>query len=180
MSRLNSNVKRKLLQMHTTAWFHCMFVPSVDLSSTFSLWRQQFFQNTQTFDSSWHYHPRPFPFNVIISCLGKYMGPRVSWEVNSYLSWLSKSFGQPSQHSLISALWYRLEINTEQIAIQSFAVPRVRKWAKWASERMSERSGGRERSEQSGASKRVSGAREWANVQASGPVLHCILGCYRP
>merc|ERR1719414_1869960 len=38
-------------------------------------------------------------------------------------------------------------------------------------ERMSERSGGRERSEQSGASERVSGASERANGRASGPVL---------
>ena len=36
---------------------------------------------------------------------------------------------------------------------------------------MSERSGGRERSEQSGGSKRVSGASERANGRASGPVL---------
>ena len=36
---------------------------------------------------------------------------------------------------------------------------------------MSERSGGRERSEQSGASERVSGASERANGRASGPVL---------
>ena len=36
---------------------------------------------------------------------------------------------------------------------------------------MSERSGGRERSKQSGASKRVSGVSEQANGQASGPVL---------
>ena len=35
---------------------------------------------------------------------------------------------------------------------------------------MSERSGGRERSEQSGASERVSGANERANGRASGPV----------
>ena len=36
---------------------------------------------------------------------------------------------------------------------------------------MSERSGGRERSEQSGASERVSGASERANGRANGPVL---------
>ena len=40
-----------------------------------------------------------------------------------------------------------------------------------ASEQMSERSGARERSEQCGASKRVSSASERANGQASGPVL---------
>ena len=39
------------------------------------------------------------------------------------------------------------------------------------SERASERSGGREQSEQSGASERVSGASEQANGRASGPVL---------
>ena len=39
------------------------------------------------------------------------------------------------------------------------------------SERTSERSGGRERSEQSGASERVSGASEQANGRASGPEL---------
>ena len=39
------------------------------------------------------------------------------------------------------------------------------------SERTSERSGGRERSEQSGSSERVSGASERANGRASGPVL---------
>ena len=39
------------------------------------------------------------------------------------------------------------------------------------SEQTSERSGGRERSKQSGASKRVSGVSERANRQASGPVL---------
>merc|ERR1719511_359811 len=42
------------------------------------------------------------------------------------------------------------------------------------SERMSERSGGRERSEQSGASERVSGASERANGRASGPVLQSV------
>ena len=47
----------------------------------------------------------------------------------------------------------------------------TREWAKWASERMSERSGGRERSKQSGASERVSDASKWANRRASGPVL---------
>ena len=36
---------------------------------------------------------------------------------------------------------------------------------------MSERSGGREQSEQSGASERVNGASEQANARASGPVL---------
>ena len=40
-----------------------------------------------------------------------------------------------------------------------------------ANERTSERSGGRERSEQSGASEGVSGASERANGRASGPVL---------
>ena len=39
---------------------------------------------------------------------------------------------------------------------------------------MSERSGGRERSEQSGASKRVSGASERENGRASGPVLQSV------
>ena len=39
------------------------------------------------------------------------------------------------------------------------------------SERTSERSGGRERSEQSRASEQVSGASERANGRASGPVL---------
>ena len=39
---------------------------------------------------------------------------------------------------------------------------------------MSERSGGRERSEQSGVSQRVSGASERANGQASGPVLQTV------
>ena len=39
---------------------------------------------------------------------------------------------------------------------------------------MSERSGGRERSEQSGASERVSGASEQANGRASGPVLQSV------
>ena len=54
---------------------------------------------------------------------------------------------------------------------QKFTFPRAREWAKWASERTSERSGGRERIEQSGAIERVSSASEWANGQASGPVL---------
>ena len=39
---------------------------------------------------------------------------------------------------------------------------------------MSERSGGRERSEQSGASERVSGASERVNGRASGPVLQSV------
>ena len=39
---------------------------------------------------------------------------------------------------------------------------------------MIERSGGRERSEQSGASERVSGASERANGRASGPVLQSV------
>ena len=68
-------------------------------------------------------------------------------------------------------LWSKIEKNTDKIAIQSFTVPQAREWAKWASERTSERSGGRERSEQSGASERVSGASERANGRASGPVL---------
>ena len=54
---------------------------------------------------------------------------------------------------------------------QKFTFPRAREWAKGASERTSERSGGRERSEQSGASEWVSGASELANGRASGPVL---------
>ena len=54
---------------------------------------------------------------------------------------------------------------------QKFTFPRARKWAKWASKRMSELSGGHERSEQSRASERVSGASERANGRASGPVL---------
>ena len=45
---------------------------------------------------------------------------------------------------------------------------------KWASERTSECSGGRERSEQSGASERVSGASERVNGQVSGPVLQSV------
>jgi len=63
---------------------------------------------------------------------------------------------------------------TDKIAIQSFTVPRAKEWAKWASERTCERSGGRERSEQSGASKRVSGASERANGWASGLVLQSV------
>ena len=39
---------------------------------------------------------------------------------------------------------------------------------------MSERSGGRKRSEQSRASERVSGASERANGRASGPVLQSV------
>ena len=39
---------------------------------------------------------------------------------------------------------------------------------------MSERSGGRERSEQSGASEQVSGVSERANGRASGPVLQSV------
>ena len=72
------------------------------------------------------------------------------------------------------ALWLKIDKNTDKIAIQSFTVPRAREWAKWASERTSERSGGRERSEQSGASERVSGASERANGRASGPVLQSL------
>ena len=54
---------------------------------------------------------------------------------------------------------------------QNFTFAQAREWAKWASEWTSEHSGGRERSEQSGASERVSGASEWANGRGSGPVL---------
>ena len=39
---------------------------------------------------------------------------------------------------------------------------------------MSERSGGREQSEQSGASEQVSGASERANGRASGPALQSV------
>ena len=59
--------------------------------------------------------------------------------------------------------------------IQSFTVPQAKEWAKWVSEQTSERRRGRERSIQSGASKQVSGASEWANGQASGPVLQAVL-----
>ena len=75
----------------------------------------------------------------------------------------------PSSSS--GSLWSKIEKNTDKIPIQLFTVPRAREWAKWASERTSERSGGRERSEQSGASERVSGACERVNGRASGPVL---------
>ena len=71
-------------------------------------------------------------------------------------------------------LWSKIEKKTGKIAIQSFTVPRARAWAKWASERTSERSGGRERSEQSRASERVSGASERANGRASGTVLQSV------
>ena len=50
---------------------------------------------------------------------------------------------------------------------QKFTFPQVREWAKWASEGTSKRSGGRERSEQSEASERVSGASERGNGQVS-------------
>ena len=63
----------------------------------------------------------------------------------------------------IPSLW-STEKNADKIAIQSFTVPRAREWAKWATKRMSERSGARKRSEQGGAS-------EWSNGRASGPVL---------
>ena len=43
--------------------------------------------------------------------------------------------------------------------------------SEWTSERANERSGAREQSEQSGASKWVSGASKWASEQANGPVL---------
>ena len=55
--------------------------------------------------------------------------------------------------------------------IQKTFFPLAREWAKWVSERKSECSGERERSEQSGASEQVSGASEQPNRQASGPVL---------
>ena len=57
---------------------------------------------------------------------------------------------------------------------QKFTFPRAREWAKWASERTSGRSGGRERSEQSGASERVSSVTERANGRASGLILHSV------
>ena len=50
----------------------------------------------------------------------------------------------------------------------------TREWAKWASVRTSQRSGGCERSEQSTASERVSSASERANGRASGPVLQSV------
>ena len=61
---------------------------------------------------------------------------------------------------------------------QKFTFPQTREWAKWASERTSARSGGRERSEQSGASERVSGASEWTSVWPSTSV--CIIGYSGP
>ena len=82
-------------------------------------------------------------------------------------------FGLPLM-LLALTLWSKIEKNTDKIAIQSFTVLRAREWAKWASERTSERSGGRERSKQSRASERVSGASEQANGQASGPVLQSV------
>jgi len=54
---------------------------------------------------------------------------------------------------------------------QYFTFPRAREWAKWASERTIERSGGREWSKQSRASEQVSCASERVNGRASGPVL---------
>ena len=64
--------------------------------------------------------------------------------------------------------------NTDKIAIQSSTVPRVREWAKWANKRTSECIGGREQSEQSGASEWVSGASERVNGWGSGPVLQSV------
>ena len=62
--------------------------------------------------------------------------------------------------------------NRKKHRINSYlAVPRAREWAKRASEQTSERSRGREQSEQSGSSKRVSGVGERGNGRASGPVL---------
>ena len=72
-----------------------------------------------------------------------------------------------SEVDLISSLWDK----TRSFRDIKNSLSRTREWAKWASERTSERSRGRERSEQSIASKQVSGASEWANGQASGPVL---------
>ena len=66
------------------------------------------------------------------------------------------------------ALWFKTRWNWD---IKKYTFPRAREWAKWASERTSERSGGRERSEQCGARERMSSASERANGQASGPVL---------
>ena len=67
-----------------------------------------------------------------------------------------------------SALWDKTRSFWD---IESYTFAQAREWAKWGSERTSEHSGGRERSEQSGASERVSGASERANGRASGPVL---------
>ena len=53
----------------------------------------------------------------------------------------------------------------------SEGVSKVSEWAKWASEQTSERSGGRERSEHSGASERVSSVSERGNGRASGLVI---------
>ena len=55
---------------------------------------------------------------------------------------------------------------------ETFTFPQAREWAKRASERTSERSRGREWSEQSGASERVSGVSERAKGRASCPVLN--------
>ena len=50
----------------------------------------------------------------------------------------------------------------------------------WASERTSEHSEGRERSQQSGASEQVSGTSEQENGRVSGTVLQSIFGCSGP
>ena len=58
---------------------------------------------------------------------------------------------------------------------QKLTLPRVRKWTKWANQWAQRRARAkravRSSPEQSGASKRVSGASERANGRASGPVL---------
>ena len=66
-----------------------------------------------------------------------------------------------------------MHYGTNQVIMrhQKFTFSQAREYAKRASECMSERSGGREQSKQSGASERVNGASEQANGLASGPVL---------
>ena len=94
------------------------------------------------------------------------------------LRWCSEGSCWRCAIILDGPLWSKIEENTDKIAIQSFTVLRAREWAKWASERTSERSGGRERSKQSGANKGLSGASERTSEWPSTTV--CNLSCYQP
>ena len=103
------------------------------------------------------------------------------WEGNGFVEWGYCPLGRRQRDKDVSPLWARSKKNPDKIAIQSFTVPRVKEWAKWASERASERSGARERSEQGGASstsERCEQTSERTSEWPSTPV--CILGCSGP
>ena len=129
-------------------------------------------KNKESYFSSCQWVSGPITPNSYWNYISKNLGDFVKSFRLSYLNW-RRSLLRPLvrlrvipilegimsclSHDISTAVEIRLRWSTmgqNQVILrhQKFTFPRAREWAKWASKRMSERSGGREWSEQSGAS----------------------------